>query len=91
MKAKNLEVGHVYKVQLAYSRIAGDEYFIMLLLRKTSDELIFATYNSADNTWYIPDTWNYDFDSNKFQEYKPRMLTNSDRRGIIESLFREVK
>jgi CRISPR/Cas system-associated endonuclease/helicase Cas3 len=91
MKAKNLEVGHVYKVHLSYSLATDDEYFIMLLLRKTSDELIFATYNSSDNTWYIPDTWNYDFESDKFQEYRPRMLTDSDRRGIIESLFREVK
>lgn len=86
MKPKDLKIGNVYTFTLDKR-----DYFIMLLIDKNSEDLIFATYNSDNNTWYIPDVWNYDYETNRFKKFNSNKFSSLEKQGIIVSLFREIR
>lgn len=85
MKTSELKIGNVYIYPFKGS------YFILLLREITSEDLIFATYNSENNKWYIPDVWNYDFENDGFEKLKSKKLSKVELRDCIQALFTNVE
>lgn len=86
MKPRDLEVGKVY------THIFGkNDYFIMVMIAKDSEDLTFATYNSEKNIWYIPDIWNYDFENDGFEKFDSKDFSSLEKQDFISSLFERVE
>lgn len=85
MKPKDLKVGKIY-----VHFFSKDDYHIMILLDKNSEELTFATYSSEKNAWYIPDIWNYDFENDGFDDFDSDDFSSLEKQDFISSIFREV-
>lgn len=83
MTPKDLKIGKIYTLPFK------KENFHMIFLSKEDDMLNFATYNDGENAWYIPDTWNYDYENDDFQKFKaPKGLGKQD---MVQSLFENRK